>query len=291
MALFDAIGDAFGFSDNKSWSLTGEDSKFIDTVFTGQFLPENINQRGGDSNLGETTTLNKAAPNYQWLHGEGEVFSFTTRLFADTAFKSIKQELELLKSFKRRDPDLKRAPIFLFTYGTDISFTCFVRQVNFIYDELKADGQLRGAIVNISLQILDEILTEDATTNLQANIKAAAGIVAGAAGIISQVKSKINIPGGSLHTLDRTKKVKQGQTFESIAAAEYGNARLGDILRRAQPEKYDLTTGDDVILLDPVEINEITITPQSIPLKRTPENLTLLNEKLLSRSESTVILI
>lgn len=293
MGFGDVVGELFGFSSNKAWTLTGDDSKNFDLEFEGQFIPQNFKEGGGDSNLGEASTINKETPNFQFLNNSGETVTFTSRFYATDSFKNIKQQIETLRGFKKRDPDLKRPPKFLFTYGTEIQFTCFVRKVDFSYDELRSDGSIRGCIATIQLQKLDQTLqgTEAAATSLASQIKFAAGIVAGAAGIFAQVKSKINIPGGSLHTIDRTREVHQGDTFERIAQQEYGDAMLGDVLRRTQPEKADLKVGDKIILVDPTEINSIDVTPQSVPLKATQENNNLREEFLSLRNRKTTIFV
>ena len=293
MAFGDVVGELFGWSANTAWSLVGDDAKNADLTFEGQFTAQNFTEGGGDATLGETNSINKSAPNFQFLNNDGETVTFQSRFYATTSFKNVKQQIELLRSFKKRDPDLKRPPKFLFTFGTEIQFTCFVRKIDFNYDELRSDGSIRGVIANITLQKLDQTLqgTEAAATSLASQIKFAAGVVAGAAGIISQVKSKINIPGGSLHTLDRTRLVKQGDTFETIAQQEYGNAIVGDVLRRAQPEKANLKTGDEVILVDPTEINTIEVTPQAVALKLTPENQVLKEEFFNLRKRKTTIFV
>ena len=116
-------------------------------------------------------------------------------------------------------------------------------------------------------------------------------LISGIAGIALQVKAKIDIPGGSLHTIDRTRFARQGETFEQIAAQEYGNPILGDILRRVQPDKADLKTGDEVLLIDPDEINTVDVTPQSIALKNTPENNALREEFFDLRKRTTKIFV
>lgn len=293
MAFGNVVGELFGFSSAKAWTLTGDDSKNFDLEFEGQFTPQNFNETGGDASLGEASTINKEAPNFQFLNNQGETITFTSRFYATDSFKNVKQQIETLRGFKKRDPDLKRPPKFLFTYGTEIQFTCFVRKVDFAYDELRSDGSIRGVVATITLQKLEQTLqgTLAAATSLAAQIKFAAGVVAGAAGIFAQVKSKINIPGGSLHTIDRVRDVHQGDTFERIAQQEYGDPLLGDVLRRTQPDKADLQTGDTVILVDPLEINAIEVTPQSTPLKATQENNALRTEFLALRDRKTTIFV
>jgi len=289
MAFLEVIGELFGFSDAKGWALVGEDPGFS-TEFRGEYISENMTESIG-STLGETTTINKALPDQQWLHGESEPFTFTSRLFASNSFQNIKQQIELLKSFARRNKDLKRAPIFLFTAGTEIGFTCFVRGARFRYDELRSDGSLRGAVVDITLQKIEEIVTEAAATSLASQIKFAAGIVSAAPGIASSVGRLLDIPGGSLHTIGQTVTVVDGDTYESIAEKQYGDALLGDILRRTKPDKATLSPNDNVDLVDAVEIASIPVTQQSVSMKNTPENLALREEFLELRERSTTIFV
>ena len=293
MAFLEVVGELFGYSDNKTWSIVGDDVGYEDLQFSGQFPAQNYSERGGNANLGESTTLNKSEPNYQWLYGDGEIVSFRARLFALNSFKNIKQQIETLKSFKKRKSDLKRPPKFLFSYGTEIQFTCFIRQIDYEYDELRNDGSIRGAIVNITLQKLDDTLigTESASTSLASQVKFVAGVVGASAGITGQIKNKIKIPFFSVHTLDKTIKAKDGDTFESIAQKQYGNAILGDLLRNTQPDKVNLKAGDDIILLDPIEINEIAVTQRSVPLKATPENSSLRDEFLGFKNTTTTIFV
>ena len=289
MAFLEVIGELFGFSDKKGWSLVAQDEG-IELEFKGTFISENMSETVG-SILGENSTINKQKPNQQWLGEESESFTFQTRLFATNSFKNVKQEIETLKSLTKRDDVLRRAPIFLFTAGTEIGFTCFVKGVQFLYDELRSDGAIRGAVISITLQKIDEIIVENAATSLAAQIKFAAGVITGAIGIGAQLGRVINIPGGSLFTIDRTHKVINGDTFESIAKHEYGQALLGDILRRAQPELGNLKPGDVVQLVESTDIGRIRVTQQSVALKNTEENLALREEFLTLRNRQTTIFV
>lgn len=274
----------------KVWTLEGKDEGFK-TRFQGQYIAQGMEESVG-SVFGETISVGKQRSDFQWLHGEDEPFNFTARIFANSSFNNIKQEIELLKSFSRRDKVLKRSPRALFTTGTEIGFMCFVKGVKIQYDELRDDGSIRGCIVSISLQKIEDTITENAATSLRSQIKFSAGqISAGAALFANSARGLIHIPGGSLHTVGRRFLVKQGDTFESIAAMEYGNALLGDVLRRAQPQKEPITPSDEIILVERSDILTITVTPQSVALKNTFENLALRREKLAVHNKSTVILV
>lgn len=274
----------------KVWILEGIDEGFK-TRFQGQYIAQGMEENVG-SVLGETTSVGKDKPNFQWLHGEGEDFNFTGRIFASSSFNNIRQQIELLKSFARRSKELKRSPRARFTTGTEIGFTCFVKGIKLQYDELREDGSLRGCVVNISLLKIEDTITTNAATSLRSQVKFSAGQIASGAALFSEsARGLIHIPGGSMHTIGRKFNVKQGDTFESIAAKEYGNALLGDILRRAQPQKEPITPADQIILVDRSDILTISVTQQSVALKNTFENLTLRKEKLAARNRKTVILV
>ena len=290
MAFLDVVGEVFGFTSNKGWSLVGQDPQVSTLNFTGDFIAENQSESVG-SRLDEQGSLNKPKPNFQWLGGEAEAFQFQSRIWARDSFTSVKPQIELLKSMARRNKDLRRAPIFLFTSGTEIGFTCFVKGVQFEYDEHKADGSIQGAVVSIGLQKIDDTIVQAAATSLAAQIKQAAGIVAAAAGIGSIVGRIKNIAGFSVHTLGRDVTVKSGETFESIAKREYGSALIGDILRRAQPDKFDLKVGDKIFLIEPSEARQIRVTQQSVSQKDTVVNQQLKNDFFELRNRKTTIFV
>lgn len=290
MPFLEVIGELFGFTNQKGWALQGIDAGFEKLEFKGEHIAQNITEDIG-SNLNQTDAINKEKPDFQWLHGDAETVTFDTRLYATNSLKNVKKQIEVLKSMARRDSKLKRAPRFSFTAGTEIGFTCFVRGIQFKYDELRSDGTIRGVVVSLSLQKIEDTITKDAGASLAAQIKFAAGIIAGAAGIGAQAGRLVNIPGGSLHTIDRDFTAKRGDTYETVAAAEYGDALLGDVLRRVQPGKPDLLPGDRVQLVEPTEIITIPVTPQSTPLKNTLENQALREEFLELRNRTTTIFV
>lgn len=291
MAFGDVVGELFGFSE-KTWIMEVEEknAELAGKKFKGKFIPQQMQETVG-SFLGENSTVNKDTPNFQWIRGEADQFSFTGRLYARDSLTSIRQDVELLKSLAKRDKTLRRAPKIRFFAGTDIAFICFIKGIQFQYDEPRSDGSLRGVTMRFQLQKLDKKLqTAKASSDLAKNLKLSAGLLAGFAGI-ANVTGLIDIPGGSLKTIGRTRIAKSGETFEIIANQEYGDALLGDILRRAQPQIGDLTPGDKVILIDPGEITSIRVTQQSVSLKNTQENLNLRQLKLDARNRPTTIFI
>jgi len=290
MAFLDVVGELLGFS-SKTFTIVGLDAGF-ETEFEGEFLAQNLQETIG-SFLGESSTVNKEAPTFQWIRGEAETVSFTARIWKSSdLFASVNQEIETLKSFARRDPTLKRAPKVQITIGTDLSFVGFIRGLRFSYDEIRTNGALRGAIIEISFQktdIRDEL--QDAASNLAGQIKFAVGIIAGGIGIGAQINKLISVPGASLFVQDRVIQAKTGDTYENIAKREYGDPLKGDVLRRIQPDKPDPQPGDDIVLIQASDMNRITVTQQSVALKNTRENLALREEKLAARNRPTAIFI
>jgi hypothetical protein len=59
--------------------------------------------------------------------------------------------------------------------------------------------------------------------------------------------------------------VKQGDTWESLAKMRYGDALLGDLLRRLNPGAPFLKVGTTVKLLDPERFRDAVVTPASLP--------------------------
>jgi len=105
MAILQVIGILAGFVNSKGWKLKPLDKgrgAAVQETFSGQFIAENMSESIG-SNLGETATLNKDKPDQQWLHGESEVFTFRSRLFAHSSFRNVKQQVENMKNLARRD--------------------------------------------------------------------------------------------------------------------------------------------------------------------------------------------
>ena len=275
----------YGSEDAKSWTLRGIDPGF-EVEFKGQYISTNMEETIG-SDLGETSTVNKEQPDYQWVKGIGDQFTFSTRLFAEHQFQNVRQQVELLKSYAKRNKNLKRVPRFIFSAGTEISFVCFIRLARFLYDELRPDGSLQGAIINITLQPIDPDIAEDSAKNMSEQITQASGVKSASPNIKRKAGKQKDVPGSSLHTFDKEHLVKSGETFESIAAMRYGNALVGDILRRSQPEMIPLEPGDKIDLMEASEVRRIIITPQSIPLKRTIVNEEL-RKTVLERKNETV---
>lgn len=268
------LGEFLGISTKNVWRLKMIDSP--NTEYRGQFMAQNLTENVG-ANISSQSSLNKQSQDKQYIGGDDNTLTFNARVWASSSIKNVKKSVELLKTFTERNEELKRAPIFTFTSGTDIQCKCFVKSIGGVqYDDPRSDGSIRGATFNVTLEKIEDVPTKSGLS-LAALVKTGLGIVSAAQGL-SKSGGKINIPGGSLHTKGRLIVTKQGQTFESIAQKEYGNALYGDILRRAHFQnplnqiKASLEINDIVTLVDPNEITEITVAPQSICLKDNEEN-------------------
>ncbi len=246
--------------------------------YSGQFLAENATENIG-ARITQKDSLNVQSPPKQWTGGDGETFTFDARIFAKNGVQDVASKIAQLKDFSRKDGgslnlNINRAPIFIFSFGSQISFNCFVRSVGGIkYDELRSDGTLRGASFSIQLEKLEENVVSG-TIGLASKIKNIGGIITSIAGLSAGI-GLINIPGGSLHTIGRTITAKDGDTFEEIARLEYGDALIGDILRRANVDIANIQPGDEVILVLRDEIFQIEVTPQANALKDEEDQRTL----------------
>ena len=277
--LSDAIGDTplgeyLGISTKDVWRLKMSDKIGGDEgpEFRGQFTATNLTENVGQR-ITSTNALNQEDADRKYLGGSGDTITFNARIWATSSLKNVAINIHKLKSFCRRDDELKRSPIFTFTAGTEFECTCFVKSIgNIIYDPLRSDGSIRGATFQITLVKLVEVPPDKQGVGIASLVKTGLGIVSSVSGLSSTL-GKIYVPGGSLHTKGKEIITVQGQTFEHLAQKHYNNALFGDVLRRAyyhNPQntiKTSLECGDVVDIVDPDEIQEIDITPQSISLK------------------------
>lgn len=269
-------------SNRNGWSLKNNDTG---QIISGQYLPEGY-QENVTANFQDITTTNIQEPFNQWINGNAETANFKVRIFTHSPLLSVKNDIETLKKSIQRDARLNRPPNYIFTYGTEISYFCNITNVAPVeYDEIdNTVGTIRGARFTLGLRKLTNL----PTGNELGSFKSDLGIISGVGSLIQDISNLIFIPGGSLHTKSRTISAKQGDTFESLAQREYGDALVGDILRRTQPEKADLKPGDDVIMVDDTEVFQIKVTPQSHMLKDNSEVRALKEIKFANRNRPTV---
>ena len=250
----------------KGWSLQNKDNPR--QLIRGQFVPQDYVENAG-AKIPDVSTVNNDEPFPVWVGGEGETSSFTARIFrADPLLSgSVREDVETLKKATKKDPKLFRAPLFTFVWGEEIAYDCFVVTIGGIrYDEVDSTGLIKGAEFKVVLRRVDSIPTAGLTklrdiTGLSGELKVLSDDIG------ARITDLIDIFGGSLHKKGKTITAKEGDTFESIAALEYGDALVGDILRRGQPLIANIQPGDQVILVDDTEIFQIKVTQTSVALK------------------------
>ncbi len=288
MVSFAAIGARFrGTLRRKSWSLQNKDNPSF--TIQGQYAPLEYTENSG-AKIQDVSTVNNKEPFPQWVGGEGDTSTFKARIFRpdplDTG--SVRKDVEALKKATKKDPKLFRAPLFRFQWGEEIQFDCFVVTVGGVkYDEITDTGLIKGAEFQLVLRRIENIPQQGFSklsdiTGLSKGLKAVSTFLGDSPSLL------ISIFGASLHRKGKTITTKEGDTFESIAQLEYGDPLVGDILRRAQPEKANLQPGDEVILVDNTEIFQIEVTPQSVALRNNETARTVREAKFGERNRRIV---
>lgn len=188
--------------------------------------------------------LTRTHPILQFSHGEQNSFSFEAIMFAKHSGESVEGRLQALKSAVVRDEKLKRPPRFQFTWGSAVDETVVVATIgNIRYPDLRPDGSLRSALFAITLLVYRFI--------------------------------DVELTGKPLpSTFYTTSKV--GDQWEDIAQREYGDASLGDLLRRNHPRlPFPGMEAGEIVKLPPRDtlLALGTLEPDSPPLRRTAESL------------------
>lgn len=329
MPIAGDIGVALGFANNKVWRLTSiDDPKF---KFTGQFAAENVQENVGvrqsevvapqqttpliQFGSGEIETIKFRARIFRTSPVAGSAFDALSNPVG-TAFAalnggagplvsngSVKDQIELLKKFARKETEEASAAFgrqhrCLLQIGTEFSFEVFCRSPGGItYDDIRSDGTIRGASFEMEfVKIKSENLSQQAGVSTAAKIKSVIGVVTTVAGGISAISATrrdklVNIPGGSLHRIDKFFVAKAGDTYEKVAAREYGNPMLGVTLRNAQPDKMDLKPDDKYFTVNRREILQIPIEPRAVALRENVETKALLEAFLALRGKSATVII
>lgn len=319
MGLLNEVGTALGFAANRVWKLASIDRQGDqEHEFAAQFTAEGLTEDVG-AKLGQEQPLGSEQPGIHLISNDSNTIKFRAKIFrtspveglvfdaladpvgtafggGNPAFGSVKLQIDKLKSFSQKDAELGRLERFLFTWGVEMAFEVLVHSVGGIrYDELRSDGTIRGASFEITMEKIKQRKDlENSDISLAAQIKTTLGIVTTVAGAASSLgafgdESFVDIPGGSPHRVTKRVVAKAGDTFESIARREYGNATLGEVLRRAQPELLDLKAGDTVKLIRRAEALQIALTPQSIALRDRPENFALVEGFLALRGKKAAV--
>jgi phage protein U len=181
----------------------------------------------------ETTSLNRQTPILQWVNGESDTITFQGRVYAIYAQDAprVQNEIKRLKKWVVRDSKLGRPPTISFSSGDGhVQMDCVIERIsNIRYDAPQKDGSLRGASFTMSLR-------------------------------------KYVQPTSFPPHESRYHAVKRRDYYESLAQREYKKPLLGDVLRKRNPDKANLATGDVVKLPSLDAMRKEVVEPTSIPL-------------------------
>ena len=238
------------------WLLNTDTSEYV----YGQYTTEV--QHSVSSSYGESFALSRQAPISQFLHGNTETLAFEGEFFASFAFQEIVKQVKTVQSWTRRDPSLGRPPVCYFWIGNQYANmqSCFVQTANAKYEKPTQMGQARAAKLAVSLRAyrpysLDETANFDTRYHL----------------------------------------AKLGDSYEKLAAREYGNPMLGVELRQRHPDKRVISPGDVIKLPAPTgSIRRAKIEPRSIALagitaRKSNPQLEALRAKMKARSTTATL--
>lgn len=216
----------------KTWTLMNKDTQ---EVLQGQFPAENVS-RGAGNNYQITTALNRQNPIIQFINGELDTLSITSRFWRKDLFDEAPTDrIEKLLEWTRVDDKLRRPPILTFALGDGLGLTMQVvleKVDNIQYGNPNALGGIREVSFNLSMR-----------SHVPFNIDE------------QEVKDT------------RYHRVKEGEFYETLAQLEYGNPMLGIAIRRLHPTKPIAQPGD-IVKLPAIEgVRTSDIQPNSIPLK------------------------
>lgn len=222
MSLGSAGAGIGGMAPNsKVWALHDLDHE--STIY-GQFIAQDVSKDVSGS-IAESSSVNRQSPILQWVGGELEVVTFRARIWANNKDESIEDNVLALEDLVKRNTDLKRPPVCTLSIGTitTLDMDCLVASIGgVVYDEPRDDGSLRGVQLSITLKKYEEI---DFTV------------------------TDPSVP----ESFTRKRRAKKGDTYESIAADEYGNAMLGVLVRQLNPRLPSMDLAD-LNPRDPVHI-------------------------------------
>jgi len=197
----------------KTWVLA--DYEITGEELSGQFPAEDVT-RTVTASWAEASTPTRPNPIHQFIRGNAEVVSFRGRFFAETIFDTVLKKLDLLVSWAKMDPDLKRPPILAFWVGDSHLRLrkCFIESIsNIAYGEPRGDGSLHEVSFEVTLKEFVPWSLETVA------------------------------PGES-----RYHHAKFGDYYELICHREYGDPLMGDIIRKRNPSMPNLITGDVIKL-------------------------------------------
>ena len=229
----------------KLWTLVDMDRK---QTFVGQFIAEGVSRQAA-SNIAVASSPNRQNPIVQWISGREERITFTAKMWANNEDESIEDRIDRLEQLRNRQDDLRRPPICMFSLGNvrSMSMEVLVETLGGIqYSELRPDGTPRGVTFQIGLIKFVELPLEPTDPSSPDN-------------------------------MTRVRRAREGDTYESIAASEYGDPELGILLRQENPrtpgmDLADLSPGDGVHIFPETFLRTLLLQPAWHGLRSGPDN-------------------
>jgi hypothetical protein len=218
-----------------------------------QFIPTAGVGHNVGSSWAEESSLGRSQPILQFTKGNNDQWQFDTLLFARHAKESITSLKNALLDACTKDDELGRPALYEFTWGELHDIVVLTDVGGARYTSMRPDGSLRSATFSLSFRHYEKF--DLALTD----------------------------PNARQHdTFYRT--VKQGDTWESLAKMRYGDALLGDLLRRLNPGAPFLKAGTTAKLLDPERFQDAVVTPASIPLARSADGINMRRDLFAKRN-------
>lgn len=231
------------FFKDLRWTLESEDDFFS---LSGQFTTTDL-QEQVSANYSEFRSLGRSKPIQMFMNENLNEMTFTARfharhnglfgLFSDR----VDDQAEDVRGLSQVVEKLGRPRIFTFSVGESISMRCVcISSGGIAYERLRpATGDLRGFTAQITLREYVEFDTSLSGRPAESLVQPFLG----------------------------------GDSYETIANRFYGDANLGEALRRRNPEIPTPKTGT-FLHIPPKEIigRGFALTPQSPALKKSPAN-------------------
>lgn len=251
----------------QQWKLVSDE---INTTVEGQFAVEEMNLGSYNSTFADISTTNQFHPVTQWIKGELQNITFEAMFWEnDTGdpltsdllpFDSIKERYKGLQELSTYNDKLKRQPICMFTYGKSVELKCFANISNIRTGYLTPKGAFRHIKFTLTLRrFVESVHKATDPTALESNT--------------------------FYH------KVNTEDSYETIARKHYNQPLYGEIIRRFQGHKPDLTEGDVVVVPKLAYVmRRRKIEPQTHIFGDTDEAKNRIDEIFEERSDSLRII-
>lgn len=202
-----------------NWSLTDVDHK---TTIEGQFPIADLSATHG-GNWAEQDRAGAQDAVLNWASGAASTYTFTATFVSRDASEEILSVYRAIEKLSQRDPDLKRPPICLFSYGSILNVMCVVTSVAPKFRRPKPTGEMHAVDVSISLRkyVPFRLTLVDASTPRPST--------------------------------QRYVVTSAARSYEAIARITYGDPDLGDRIRQRYPEMPFAPDVGSVLLLPPIE--------------------------------------